>query len=156
MELLTSFEGRIGRGRYWLGVLAIIAISIAVGAVLGIVAASIGSPALLLIGTLALYVVLVWFGAALTIKRLHDRDKPAVPWAVIFIGVPLLAGLMQLFGIGFAEPAPGSTVPIVSGLGAVVSLAALAVQLWALIELGFLRGTPGPNRFGPDPVAAPR
>jgi uncharacterized membrane protein YhaH (DUF805 family) len=26
------------------------------------------------------------------------------------------------------------------------------VDLWALIELGFLRGTRGPNRFGPDPL----
>ncbi len=26
-------------------------------------------------------------------------------------------------------------------------------SLWLLIELGFLRGTVGGNRFGPDPVA---
>jgi uncharacterized membrane protein YhaH (DUF805 family) len=24
--------------------------------------------------------------------------------------------------------------------------------LWALIECGFLKGTEGPNRFGPDPL----
>lgn len=24
--------------------------------------------------------------------------------------------------------------------------------IWALIELGFLKGTPGPNRFGADPT----
>ena len=28
-----------------------------------------------------------------------------------------------------------------------------AINLWALIELGILRGTNGPNRFGPDPLA---
>ncbi|MDQ2105456.1 DUF805 domain-containing protein [Azospirillum isscasi] len=28
-------------------------------------------------------------------------------------------------------------------------------MLWALIECGFLRGTDGPNRFGPDPSAPP-
>jgi uncharacterized membrane protein YhaH (DUF805 family) len=27
--------------------------------------------------------------------------------------------------------------------------------LWLLIELGFLRGTVGGNRFGPDPVGSP-
>lgn len=27
------------------------------------------------------------------------------------------------------------------------------VNLWVLIELGFLRGTIGPNRYGPDPLA---
>ena len=26
--------------------------------------------------------------------------------------------------------------------------------LWLLVELGFLRGTQGPNRFGPDPLAS--
>ena len=26
--------------------------------------------------------------------------------------------------------------------------------LWYLIECGFLRGTPGPNTYGPDPLAA--
>jgi|SRR6185312_4855399 uncharacterized membrane protein YhaH (DUF805 family) len=26
--------------------------------------------------------------------------------------------------------------------------------LWSLIETGFLRGTPGPNRYGPDPLEA--
>jgi uncharacterized membrane protein YhaH (DUF805 family) len=26
--------------------------------------------------------------------------------------------------------------------------------LWYLIECGFLRGTPGPNAYGPDPLAA--
>jgi len=24
--------------------------------------------------------------------------------------------------------------------------------IWALVENGFIRGTPGPNRFGPDPM----
>jgi uncharacterized membrane protein YhaH (DUF805 family) len=27
--------------------------------------------------------------------------------------------------------------------------------LWVLIECGFLRGTRGGNRFGPDPLAGP-
>ena len=29
----------------------------------------------------------------------------------------------------------------------------LLVALWFLIELGFLRGTEGDNRYGPDPLA---
>jgi uncharacterized membrane protein YhaH (DUF805 family) len=28
------------------------------------------------------------------------------------------------------------------------------VGIWFLIELGILKGTPGPNRFGGDPLAA--
>lgn len=26
------------------------------------------------------------------------------------------------------------------------------IGFWALVELGFLKGTDGPNRFGPDPL----
>jgi uncharacterized membrane protein YhaH (DUF805 family) len=32
----------------------------------------------------------------------------------------------------------------------------MGVGLWFLIELGILKGTPGPNRFGGDPLAAVR
>jgi uncharacterized membrane protein YhaH (DUF805 family) len=28
-----------------------------------------------------------------------------------------------------------------------------ALLIWPLVELGFLRGTAGPNRYGPDPLA---
>jgi uncharacterized membrane protein YhaH (DUF805 family) len=30
----------------------------------------------------------------------------------------------------------------------------LIVALWFLIELGCMRGTPGDNRYGPDPLAS--
>lgn len=34
----------------------------------------------------------------------------------------------------------------------IFSLASFAVSIWGLVELGFLRGTPGPNQYGPDPI----
>jgi hypothetical protein len=34
-----------------------------------------------------------------------------------------------------------------------LSLIVSAVWLWGVIEIYFLRGTKGPNRFGPDPLA---
>jgi uncharacterized membrane protein YhaH (DUF805 family) len=30
-----------------------------------------------------------------------------------------------------------------------------AITIWAIVELGFLRGTIGPNRYGPDPLPLP-
>ena len=33
-----------------------------------------------------------------------------------------------------------------------LSLAGLVVAVWGLVELGFLRGTVGPNQYGPDPL----
>ena len=34
-----------------------------------------------------------------------------------------------------------------------LQLANLALSIWALVELGCLDGTPGWNRYGPDPTA---
>jgi uncharacterized membrane protein YhaH (DUF805 family) len=36
-----------------------------------------------------------------------------------------------------------------------INLIPIVGGLWALIECGFLRGTTGPNRFGPDPLDSP-
>ncbi|HKM64991.1 MAG TPA: DUF805 domain-containing protein [Acidisphaera sp.] len=40
-----------------------------------------------------------------------------------------------------------------SGWFLLVGLIPIVGGIWLLVELGFLRGTPGPNRFGSDPLA---
>ena len=37
-----------------------------------------------------------------------------------------------------------------------VGLAVFIAFIWGLVEMYCLRGTNGPNRFGPDPIAASR
>ena len=39
-----------------------------------------------------------------------------------------------------------------SAVGILFSLIPIIGQIWTVVELGFLRGTKGHNRFGPDPV----
>jgi uncharacterized membrane protein YhaH (DUF805 family) len=39
-------------------------------------------------------------------------------------------------------------------VGAVI--AASVLMMWLFIEIGFLRGTQGPNRYGPDPLGQPQ
>ena len=39
-----------------------------------------------------------------------------------------------------------------SGWFVLVGLVPVIGTIWLLVELGFLRGTVGPNRFGPDPL----
>ena len=56
--------------------------------------------------------------------------------------------LTFFYGIG-AEAAGG----IIGGV--ITYIIGLAILIWAIIELGCLRGTPGPNRFGPDPLGYP-
>jgi uncharacterized membrane protein YhaH (DUF805 family) len=84
------------------------------------------------------YIPLLWISLALGAKRLHDRDKSAW-WLLLFYVLP---------------GALGNIGPYAGGPDIVFTVASLAVSLWALVELGFLRGTPGTNRYGPDPLAA--
>ena len=80
------------------------------------------------------------FLAATTIKRLHDRDKSGW-WIVPFLVAPAL--LRQ-----FADRLDDSNAVV-----AVFSLAAFVFRSGALSSCYFLKGTSGPNRFGPDPLA---
>lgn len=42
-----------------------------------------------------------------------------------------------------------------SGWWVLIGLIPIIGAIWVLIECGILKGTEGPNRFGPDPLAAP-
>jgi uncharacterized membrane protein YhaH (DUF805 family) len=131
-ELLTSFDGRIRRGQFWMGA---IGLSVGLGILYLIVFMAFGTRVppdptappmgygyqmnytFGLLGSVLLFaiaVVNVWCGLALSIKRWHDRDKSG--WWVLINFVPLIGGI------------------------------------WAFVETGCLRGTVGPNRFGEDPV----
>jgi uncharacterized membrane protein YhaH (DUF805 family) len=130
--LLFSFRGRINRMPYWLVSLAMMIVMAAVFAL--VPTSGVWQTATLL---LLLLILSIWIGMALAAKRLHDRNKSAW-WLVIFYVLP---GILE--GIGeFAGDA-----------GVVLLIASLALSIWALVELGFLRGTPGPNNYGPDPLA---
>jgi len=80
---------------------------------------------------------------ALMVKRFQDRNKPG--W-VAFFPLAVLYGINMLDTTGVLESKPGGA------LYTILSLVALGASLWILIELGILRGTQGPNRFGPDPL----
>jgi uncharacterized membrane protein YhaH (DUF805 family) len=76
-------------------------------------------------------------------KRFQDRDKPG--WIALCAMVPVYAiNLLQTFRlVDPYEPTP---------LYHVLNYAAIGIGLWILLELGFLKGTEGPNRYGPDPL----
>jgi uncharacterized membrane protein YhaH (DUF805 family) len=129
-NLFTSFQGRISRQPFWLGVLALFVVqwvaSLILGSVLGVsmmaqmdpnmtpeqaMAQSMsGMGPLLIISLIFLYPAL-----AIYTKRWHDRNKSGW-WSLILI------------------------VPVIG-------------IIWFLVECGFLRGTDGSNDYGPDPIA---
>jgi len=144
-SLLFSYQGRINRAKYWLAILVYILVTI----VAGIIGFASGSDQLAT--SLNGLVNLATFisGILVGIKRLHDRDKSGW-WLLLFYIVPGV-----LFGIGAGIMLFG-LVADSSGLGGAASiffLAGAAIILWAFVELGCLRGTVGPNQYGPDPLA---
>jgi uncharacterized membrane protein YhaH (DUF805 family) len=135
-----TFRGRTNRGRYWL--IALILLLIAVGAYL-LALAVIGThrPMEALAVIALLYVPLLVPAMLAAIRRLHDRDKSG-HWLWLFIGLPAVLN-------GAAQALEGSV-----GLGPalIVSLVSFALSFWGFVEMGCLRGTVGPNRFGGDPL----
>jgi uncharacterized membrane protein YhaH (DUF805 family) len=85
-------------------------------------------------------------GYAVAAKRFQDRDKPGQTALYGLVPV-LIASLLQAFGLTGTPQEPNA-------LGWICTLVTMGVGIWFLIELGILKGTPGPNRFGGDPLAA--
>ena len=142
-QILFSFQGRINRGKYWLGgAITLIPWLICFG-LIGTIAMDEegGGASTMIMAVLALVIgiALLVVGVAIGVKRLHDRDESGWFLLLFYLAPIVLDGLAR--GIG--------------GLGLLLDLVSLGISIWAFIELGCLRGTVGPNRFGPDPLGPP-
>jgi uncharacterized membrane protein YhaH (DUF805 family) len=142
--LFISVDGRISRAKFWIGTIILTALNVA--AVLLIVA-RFGMSDLSVKLTVAVALVLLYPTYALMAKRFQDRDKPG--WLAVF---PLAAiyGMNMLETAGLIQSEPQNATYVL------MSLLVIGLSLWALIELGLLKGTQGPNRFGPDPLGVPK
>ena len=123
-------KGRASRSEFWWFCLFTFILNIIV-ALLGSLLPALGS---IVSAVQALWLLLPTVGV--TTRRLHDRN---------------LSGWWQLLPLAAAVPAIAGAVLESDGLlmlaGGVVALASLA-----LLVMYALRGTVGPNRFGPDPL----
>ncbi|GLQ16909.1 DUF805 domain-containing protein [Maritalea porphyrae] len=154
MELFTSFEGRISRKSFWIGILGIGLISLVLA--FGIYPLLSSGGIVLMLAQLILTIAIFYLWSAVLIKRLHDRDKSAVPWAIIFMGPSAIMSLMSIFRIDYtAMDLAGTTLMVPGAIAMGVTWISTAVSLWMIVELGFLKGTPGQNRFGMNPLAGP-
>jgi len=126
-RLLTSFDGRINRAKWWFGLLLILGLQAIVGMVVtlvSIITVDINDPdqlqraiPFIVVPAGILALLLLYPTLAVYTKRWHDRGK---------------SGWWTLIGL----------VPLIGGI-------------WLLIELGILEGTRGPNQYGPDPLGRP-
>jgi len=162
-----SFQGRINRAKLWLFIPIMIGIYIVYfilfsilfgsslvamlkGGATGLAAggASIGAGMLL---TCLLSIAIIGASIALTVKRLHDRDKGAV-WLLVFWLLPFILNIAAVINRLAAMSAGEEASPVLG----VLSLISFAISIWAFVELYCLRGTVGDNRYGPDPLALPQ
>jgi uncharacterized membrane protein YhaH (DUF805 family) len=137
VEFLFSFRGRVNRAKYLLFCLA--SALLLFGATILVARGRGLSPMLaiaLSVGVIIFIVGLMVANLAVGVKRLHDRDKSGW-WMPFFVFAPSVLG-----GINAAAGRHG---------GILLTLAGIAISLWALVELGFLPGTDGTNGYGPDP-----
>jgi uncharacterized membrane protein YhaH (DUF805 family) len=148
-HLFSSFEGRVSRKMFWwagsLMFAAQIALTAAIARTVGL-----GWRDFIYADRRALWINLVviafffWPSLALCIKRLHDRDLPGW-WA------GLLHVLLFIFYIDQAAMRPllRNNPAVLLSLVPVAML--FLVGSWLIVELAFLNGTRGENRFGLQP-----
>lgn len=136
--LLSSFEGRISRKTFWIAIAVLIVAELAGY----LIAQALQGDRLSAIVDLAF----VYPEFAIAAKRAHDRDLPI--WIlIVFFGGGAVLDLLTVL-----ELSGGNDQPSLMSLMIAVPFTVLLVAL--LIELGFRRGTIGPNQYGPDPVAS--
>ena len=139
-QLLFSFQGRLNRKPYWTMAITTTVVFILLLLLAVVTLREYGLEFLLV--TIAilviLYIPLIWIG--LGAKRLHDRDKSAW-WLLVFYALPTILSTVA----DRVEDAQFIILHIVS----------FGISVWAFVEIGCLRGTVGPNRYGSDPLSVP-
>jgi uncharacterized membrane protein YhaH (DUF805 family) len=105
-QTLFSFNGRIRRSTFWLyglGLGVVLGVVISVGIML-----SSNGGAMAMVGMVlafAAYIVAIWCGLALQVKRWHDRDKS---WVWVFIAfIPFIGAIWSLVETGFLDGTQG-------------------------------------------------
>ena len=167
---LFRFDGRIDRARFWLAIPVLFGLMTTVGLAIVAIHGLFGSAAPFHIGASDLFKLvdpdayrsltwadlprlliklvgtslLMWVYFAISIKRLHDRDKGGW-WLLVFWVLPFFL-LFGGFGAAFTSRSGDVST------GSIMMLASLPIALWGIVELGILPGTKGPNRFGADPL----
>jgi uncharacterized membrane protein YhaH (DUF805 family) len=135
-QLLTDVDGRISRKPYWIWTLILIVVELALQAV----GYSTGGEALAII----LDLVMLYPSFVISVKCAHDRDRPS--WLVaLFFAILIVLNVLQLLGLGPTDNG-------VSTIYLAIIIPWSLFGLYLLVELGFLRGTVGPNKYGPDPL----
>jgi len=134
--LFTGFDGRISRQTFWIGIAAL-----TVAEIFGhILAEEIQGDRLSAIVDVAF----VYPEFALAVKRAHDRNMPVV-FLIVFFAASAFLDLLTVLEMTGTDDEPSS-------ISVLIAVPFTILALFLLVELGFRRGIPGPNQYGPDPL----
>jgi uncharacterized membrane protein YhaH (DUF805 family) len=122
--LLFGFQGRTNRAKFWLVALAIFVVEAILFAVLGSNVAMADDP-----------------------QEALARMGPVTSIVLLLFGI-LVTWISIAVGIKRFHDRNKS------GVWILIIFVPVIGGLWYLIECGFLRGTTGPNDYGPDPLSA--
>jgi uncharacterized membrane protein YhaH (DUF805 family) len=169
----TTLDGRIGRQSWWIGtvilIVVILLLSWLVLPIIGFginpndIAAAAGDPAALSAvissgigraawGSLIIFLLAAYPTYALGVKRRHDKDNNGLD-VLIYLALGALALILQGLGMTMTVvDMGGMSVPTMSTIGWILSVVQLIYGIYLLVVLGFLKGTTGPNQYGPDPL----
>ena len=128
IKLLFSARGRIGRAAYWKGSLVVLGL------------------------TALMALVAVGYGRIVPHGTAADGGDPVA-------GAAALPSLLLSAATFAFDLYTGCCLSIKrchdrdrTGWWGLIQLIPIVGQVWYVVETSFLRGTPGPNRFGPDPL----
>lgn len=153
-HLFFETDGRIGRKQFWIGTL-IMVVAVIIIAILGS-SLVFGGGAPSGVFSLIVFLVFAYPAYCLYIKRLHDRENSGLP-LIIYLALTFIATLLSL-GI----PTPDLTNPeaLVAFTNSpifwvlqILNIVIAGFAIYLLVICGFLKGTSGPNIYGPDPLA---
>ena len=123
-NFLFGFQGRTNRAKFWLVALAIFVVEAILFAMLGSNVAMSDDP-----------------------QEALARMGPVTSIVLVLFGI-LVTWISIAVGIKRFHDRNKS------GVWVLIIFVPVIGSLWYLIECGFLKGTTGPNNYGPDPVAA--
>ncbi len=128
LSTFTSLDGRIPRKGFWLGFLV-----------------------LLIISWILQFIAFAAFGISMMgdPNATPEQAMQQMSGMMIPLGIVLLLTLWPTICL-YAKRWHDRDK---SGWWSLILLIPIIGGIWMLVELGFLRGTDGPNRFGPDPIA---
>jgi uncharacterized membrane protein YhaH (DUF805 family) len=159
LRVFTSFEGRISRKQFWRALL-VLTIGQAVSFVLILIVYSAileqfypnwsSAQTTMELVASELPAIVIWFviglwpTLAIFTKRWHDQEKSG--WWNLTAPPFVFFAAAVVASVGVAMGYEGQ-------LRMLVQIALWSDVIWVLIALGCLRGTNGPNLYGPDPRA---